>query len=200
MTCVESILGTNLCIARYLAFMQPFLLVSVAVLLRRIPDGLIRNGFACILLINGLGLHLDFVDSLEIDKKPGARAAAARIDANRSAGEPVIAVTGLLYFPMLYHTKDRADWHVYAEGGLAHYLGGPVAVEGDIIDRVGMDALSSPRAWVVTTSGAWGRRGGMYIPADWRKEREQAFAEVMPWQKDVVVEVYSVPAKGGDRP
>ncbi|MGO8746068.1 MAG: hypothetical protein ACLQNE_08765 [Thermoguttaceae bacterium] len=193
--CFVSVVGRNVVVSRYFAFVQPFVLAAIAVLLSRIPDRPLRNWVAAMLVVTALGVHLDFVDSLEIDKKPGARAAAAYIDAQRREDEPVIACSGLLYFPMLYHARDRDGWFFYGEKELAHYLGGPAATAGERIDRRGMDAIRAKRAWVVTTSGVWGRRE-MYIPATWREQREEVFPEVLPFQKDMIVEVYEVPPGG----
>ena len=175
MACAVSAYGRNIFIPRYLAFIQPFVLASLAVLLCRIPDDVLAGSVAFIVAVMGIGVHLDFVDSMEIGKKPGAHTAAAYIDASRQDGEPVIACSGLLYFPMLYHAGNRKDWHVYGEEELLHYVGGPGIVASERVDRSSMDAIDSKRAWVVTTSGGWGRRD-MYIPeALAKKDRGSLF-------------------------
>ena len=69
--CFVSVVGRNVVVSRYFAFVQPFVLAAIAVLLSRIPNRPLRNWVAAMLVVTALGVHLDFVDSLEIDKKPG---------------------------------------------------------------------------------------------------------------------------------
>ena len=194
LACATSLLGANPLVPRYVAFIQPFLLAGMAALVSRIPDRLLGNGLAAMLVVAGLEVHLDFVESLEIDKKPGASAAAAYIDAERREGEPVIASSGLLYFPMLYHARDRTGWFVYAEKPLPHYKGGPVIVAGETVNDRDIDAVHSSRAWVVNSSGRWAWHD-VPIPAWWRKVSEKQFAELNPMRKDVVVELYEIGGK-----
>ncbi len=194
LACATSLLGANPLVPRYVAFIQPFLLAGTAALLSRIPDRLLRNGLAAMLVVMGLEVHLDFVESLQIDKKPGARAAAAYIDAERREGEPVIASSGLLYFPMLFHARDRNGWFVYAEKPLRHYKGGPVIIAGETVNGRDVDAVRSSRAWVVNSSGRWAWHD-VHIPAWWRKVSEKGFAEINPMRRDVVVELYEIGGK-----
>ncbi len=69
---LASTLGSSLMIVRYMAFLQPFLLIAVAAALWRIPLDWLRDLIAYAAVAAGLLLHVDFVDSLDIANRPGA--------------------------------------------------------------------------------------------------------------------------------
>jgi hypothetical protein len=193
MMSLASSTGSNLMIVRYMAFLQPFLLIAIAAAIWRIPIDWLRDLIASAVVAAGLLLHVDFVDSLDIPNRPGASAAAAYIDAHRAPGEPVIACSPLLLFPALYHARQREGWHVYSNRPeLPHYAAGPVIVAGDIFSDHDMDAVRAKRAWVVTSSGDWAG-WGLYIPPAWLQTSEQRFPEVYGFQNDVKVLCYEIP-------
>ncbi len=188
-----SSVSSNLMIARYMAFLQPFLLIAIAAALGKIRGPMLRFLLAYGLVAAGLLVHVDFVDSLDIADRPGASAAAAYIDAQRAPGEPVIGCSPLLLFPTHYHARDREGWHVCSNRPtLPYYVGGPVIRPGDIFSHRDMDAVRAKRAWVITTSGGWAR-WPMYIPPKWVKTEEQRFQEVYAFQNDVEVDCYAIP-------
>jgi hypothetical protein len=190
---VSVLLGRSLIITRYLAFVQPFLLLSFAVLLSRLAGRLPRNIAACVLIVGGLTVHVGFLYLLDIPKKPGAQAAAKYVAMHRHSGEPVIACSTLLYFPMLYHSQNRTGWQVYYDGdNIPHYLGSAAIIPEDIITRDQMEAIRSDRAWVVSSSGAWARRP-MHIPPHWVYESEERFPEMYLFQKDIAIIRYTIP-------
>jgi len=188
-----SSVSSNVMVARYMSFLQPFLLITIAVALWRIPIGWLSDLTAYALVAAGLTLHVDFVDSLDIANHPGASAAAAYIDAQRRAGEPVIACSPLLMFPTLFHSRNREGWYVYSDRPeIPYYAGGSIIMDKEILFDQDMNALRTKRAWVVTTSGNWAR-WGLYIPPKWVKISEQRFPEVYAFQNDVKVLCYEIP-------
>ena len=192
---LASCVSSNLMVPRYMAFLQPFLLIAVAAALGKIPFGWLRNVAAYLAVSAGLLLHADFVDSLDIPHRPGAIAAAAYINAHRRPGEPLIGCSPLVGFPTQFHLKDRQDWHIYSNRAeLPHYAGGPVIMEGEILSDRDMDALRAERAWVITSSGRWAR-WRVHIPSWWIKTDEQRFREVYAFQNDVRVVCYSIPKR-----
>jgi hypothetical protein len=182
--------SSNLMIVRYMAFLQPFILIALAAVLWRIAIGALREVVAYIVVSAALLLHVDFVDSLQIANRPGARAAAAYIDARRAPGEPAIACSPLLMFPTKFHSCNREGWHVYSDRReIPYYAGGSLITDGDIFYEADMDAVRAKRAWVITTSGNWAR-WALYIPPKWVRTAEQRFEEVYSFQNDVVVICY----------
>jgi hypothetical protein len=195
-----SSVSSNLMVARYMAFLQPFLLIAIAAALWRIPIEWLRNLIACTVVAAGLMLHVDFVKSLDIGNRPGAGAAAANIDSQRGPGEPVIACSPLLMFPTLFHSRHRAGWYVYSDRpAVPYYAGGSMLTDTEVLFDRDMDAVQAKRAWIVTTAGDWAR-WGMHIPATWVKTSEARFREVYAFQSDVTVDCYEIPRRkvGGE--
>jgi hypothetical protein len=186
-----SMLSMNLMLSRYMAFLQPFLLIAIAAMIWRIPIDWLRDIVACLAVSAGLLLHVDFVDSLDIEHRPGARAAAAYIDSQRNAGEPVIGCSPLVMFPTLFHSHAREDWYVYSDRPVVpYYAGGSILRDQEILFDAQIDAIRSKRAWVVTSSGGWAR-WGLYIPPSWKKTSEERFPEIYAFQNDVKVICYA---------
>jgi len=185
-----SCVASNVMVARYMSFLQPFLLIAIAVALSRIRICWLRDLTAYLVVAAGLLLHLDFVDSLEIEKRPGASAAAAYIDSQRLDGEPVIACSPLLMFPTLFHSQNRQGWYVYSDRAeIPYYASGSILRSREILFDRDMEAVCTERAWIITTSGNWAR-WGLYIPPSWVKVSEERFPEVYAFQNDVVVICY----------
>ncbi len=65
-----SSVSSNLMIARYMAFLQPFLLIAIAAALWKIRGPMLRFLLAYGLVAAGLLVHVDFVDSLDIANRP----------------------------------------------------------------------------------------------------------------------------------
>jgi len=192
MAIAASWVATNVLVARYLAFSQLFILVAFAVALKKISEYLLRNMVTTAVVGVGLWLHVSFVESLDIPSAPGARGAAAYIAANRRQDEPVIACSTLLYYPMLYHAHDRTGWHVYDDDAkVPFYVGGSLAIDQDFYVPAQMEAIRSERAWVITTSGTWGR-SDIHIPQHWRRMTEKRFREVSWFPNDIVVITYTI--------
>jgi len=185
-----SSVSSNLMVHRYVAFLQPFLLIAIAAALGRIPISWLRGLIAYAVASAGLLLHVDFVDSLDIANRPGASAAAAYIDSKRNPGEPVIACSPLLMFPTLFHSRNREGWYVYSDRPeVPYYAGGSMLTDKEILFDQDMDWVQAKRAWMITTSGGWAR-WGLYIPPAWTKANEERFREVYAFQNDVVVICY----------
>ncbi len=185
-----SSVSSNLMLDRYMAFLQPFLLIAMASALWRIPIGVVRDLIAYAVVAAGLALHVDFVDSLNIANRPGASAAASYIDAQRRPGEPVIACSPLLMFPTLFHSRQREGWRVYSNQlEISFYAGGSILTPEDVFSAGDMDKIRTERVWVITSSGSWAG-WGMYIPPTWISISRQQFREVYGFQYDVVVVCY----------
>ncbi len=188
-----SLLRVNLMMPRYMAFWQPFLLILMAVAIWRIPIGWLRDLIALLVISGGLLLQVDFVDSLDLENRPGARAAAAYIDSQRRPGEPVIASSPLVMLPTLYHSGQREGWYVYSgRWAIPYYAGGSILTNKEILLDEQMSALRTKHAWVVTSSGGWAG-WHLFIPSPWIQTSERRFREVYSFQDDVKVLCYEIP-------
>ena len=185
--------GTHIFTCRYMLFANLFLLTALGVVVGRIPFRLERSLLAAILLAAFLGTYVDFWWALDVEHKPGTRAAAAHIDSQRRLGEPVVVSSPLFYLPLLYHTADRGDWYVFAPDlGLLHYEGAPEITPEEIVNAAQLNALPARRVWVVNMDGGgWGHRV-VPIPTGWTMRSEQRFPEVYDVQGEVVVVEYEI--------
>jgi hypothetical protein len=189
---LASVIGRNLLVDRYLAFLQPFVLVIFALLLSRITKSVVRNVFAVLLVGNGFAIYVFYMDALDIPNCPGARGAAAYVESNRSAEEPVIVSSPLLYLPLLYYTGVASNWHVYSDGTpFPHYVGPQVLVPEEVFRDDQMRRIRAGRVWLVTTSGGWPNEKTS-IPPHWRPEKEKRFRDLFGMPTDYAIQTYSV--------
>jgi mannosyltransferase len=188
-----SLAGTQVFHCRYLVFANLFLLAALGVVIGRIPFAVERTLLAGGIVAICLGSYGDFWWTLNVADKPGARAAAAWVDSQRRAGEPVVVSSPLFFLSLLYHTADRRDWYVFDHGhGLVHYEGAAVITAEEIVTATQLHSLQAQRIWVVDMEGGgWGRRF-VPVPREWIRRREQRFPEVYDVQGEVVVVEYEV--------
>ena len=190
-----SVVGRNLLVDRYLAFMQPFLLVAFAALMAKVSSHAVRNIAAGLVLVNAMAIYSDYMQSLDIPSHPGAREAAKYIEGERQPDELVIVSSPLLYLPLLYYARERTSWHVYNDGKpFLHFVGAQVLTREEIMPADRLVAIRGGRVWLVTTSGGWGREMGMPVPSRWIKEgQEERFADLFQMPLDYVVQAYRAP-------
>lgn len=175
---------------RYFLFSNLFLLASVAVVVARVPHVLERRLLCSWILIIFLCIDFAFWEGLNISSKPGARACTAFLAEKRKAGEPVVVCSPLLYFSVLYHAENRSGWFVYNDGrGVVHYEGGAIISPDDLIFDAGLEAIDSPRIWVVDMTG-WGTRT-VPVPGSWTLAAEIRFPEVYHVQGDILLRQYT---------
>ncbi len=183
-------LGRTAFMMRYLLFAQLFLLVGVAMVVARIRDRLIRSAIAGILVFNGAIICIDSWLEADILSKPGMRAAVAFIEANRRPNEPIIVSGPLLYFPALYYLRDRSACHVYSDGvPFPHHLGGPVAINEDLIFDDQLEKIGPGRVWMIYDSG------GRPSPTSWKVKIQRTFAEPFATHLQETVALFEIPLK-----
>jgi hypothetical protein len=189
-----SCVASNIMVARYVSFIQPFFLIALAVGLSRIPVSWLRDVIAWLFVSAGLLVQVDFVESLDISNHPGASAAAAYIDSHRAAGEPVISCSPMVMYPTMFYSARQEGWFLYSNRPeIPYYAGGnTIVTEKEIMFDKEMDAVRAKRAWIVTSSGGWAR-WGLYIPPSWKKTAEERFPEIYAFQDDVKVICYEIP-------
>ena len=71
-----------------------------------------------------------------------------------------------------------------------HYEGGAVIAPGDLIDRVGLQAITSDRVWVIDMDGGgWGSRR-VDVPSNWRLVQRKAVREAYGVQGTMLIQEY----------
>lgn len=173
---------------RYFLFAHLFLLAGLGMLVGRIPYPLERRLFAAVILATAVDFYASFMAKLDIPARPGARAAAAWVDLRRANNEPVVVASPLLYLSMLYHTRDRTDWHVHGGlQGIRHYEGAAVFTSEDAVSTQELSHLSAPRLWIVNQEGGgWGTRR-VPVPPGWVLKEQKKFPEVYKVQGEIAV-------------
>ncbi len=197
---LASALGTNVFGLRYFLIAHLFLLVGLAALVWRIPWAPARAVVAAVLLLNGLGAAVDFWTAADLARKPGARAAADYLDGRRGREEPVVVCSPLVYFSLLYHSKERGRHFVYADDHpFLHYHGSAALTGADLITVEQLRACVSSRVWVVDmVRGYWGSRS-VPVPPEWVEQGRHAFAEAFGLGEVIAIE-YATTAGGGQPP
>src|SRR5487761_812558 len=179
--------------SHYLQFAHLFLLAAVARLVARIPRPLERSTFAAFIAANMLAANYSFWRYLDIDSKPGARAAAALIEQARSPDEPIIVVSPFYFSPVLYYLHDRRNCYLLDDGRPLQAYEGPAIVRPeDLIGPSALGGISSPRLWAVDVDSpgtAWERKA-VPAPAGRREVSRARFPEVYHVQGAVEVVEY----------
>lgn len=185
---VLALLGTQIFSTRYFIFAHVFMLVAIAVLIWRIPILSARATVGVIVLAYFAFAHVRFTNDLEIDRRPGAKAAGEYIAKNRDPAEPVIVCSTVCYHALIYHSGgDPAGWKLcLVSGKLTHYNGGPLIEPDELFPAEGVDTLSGHRVWIIHREGA----DTLTPPAEWVLKSERRFPGVIREQGTVVVREY----------
>jgi len=183
--------GTHAVTLRYFVMAHVFVLIGLAVLVFRIPFLVERSAVIAVLLATFLVVALDGYQEMDLPNRPGARAAAAFIQRQRGAGEPLIVASPLYYAPLLYHGNKPEDSFVYTDGNLPHYYGTAVLSAHELISQKQLEALRCKRVWVVNmASGYWGLQV-VPVPANWLEKKASSFRD-LPGVGDFQVVEYDV--------
>lgn len=173
---------------RYFVMAQLFLLIGLAVLIERLPDGLERRLAVVAAFCFFAGVYNDFWNALDIAHKPGARGAAGFLRQQRCPGEPVIVCLPLYYFPLLHYTPDRADYYLFSDRPMPHHYGTAALTAEDLITEEQLGKLRSRRIWVVNMASS----NLVPTPPNWKVKSCHAFPEVVSLVELNVVE-YEIP-------
>jgi mannosyltransferase len=188
-----TLFGTHVFYYRYLMFAHLFMLAAVAILIHRLPASL-RAGFTIAALAASVWTDLRFRQLLDVDHRPGARAAAAYLADHRNPDEPVVTVSAV-FLPILYHSTNPAALYTFAEDGMVpHYLGAAVLDPEQILNAGELSRLHAGRAWVVNNVSGWGSTE-IPVPPHWKLTSQHAIPD--QFFSGIVVNSYEVVS--GDR-
>lgn len=186
-----SFLGRNIFVARYLVFAQLYLVIGLAALVAEARVIRVRYALAAALLVAGVVVDVAFWLNLDVERKPGLRAAVAYVERHRKPGEPVIVTLPNLYFPTAYYMHDRPACRLVTDGRLVpHYNGGAFVEESDLILTRDLARFGPGRVWVVSPEP---RAARFDAPVKWRLIDDQEFREVFQFNA-VFVDQFDVPA------
>lgn len=195
-----SLISSSIVIPRYFIFAHLFALCAIASVAWRAFSGLLRQLVVCTLFFAAIGVHLHYRSELRVAERPGLRGAVEYVLAQRRADEPLIVVHPSIFHSVKYYTRGVAEPKLYLQSALSHYNGGPLLTPGDVIQADDLAKITSPRVWVIDTTGFSGTFARFSLPHDWRPiaETDRSFEEVEFFQRCIVVAEYINPsAKDG---
>lgn len=188
-----SFLGQSIYQDRFLAFAQPFVLLSLAVILGSISYRTIRyiamGAAGCLLLWSGL----TYRQALNIPNKGGVRQAMAVMMQSYTPSEPIIVNSSFIFFNVDHYISEYYGHPVspllYTDSPeVIHFAGGPILQTQDTITSNALMTLNPKSLWVVNTNGFGSTV--LTLPAPWKKTQEETFPEVFGYQGEIIVTQY----------
>lgn len=196
-----SALVRNLFFPRYLVLPHFAFLVLLATAAARLPEAQgLRSASAAVLVVCSTGvIGVYMLANPRFWSSPGMREAARWIEGERGRDEPVAASTTLVYYPLLYHMRERRACRMYSDAFTlrTHYFGTAALRAGDLLAAGELEAMRDTPVWLVGVSGGGWGRWQVPVPQGWRLLQARRFREALPVQGEVVVEQYAPPAAGG---
>lgn len=187
-----SLLSQSLYQDRFFVFAHLFVVISVAVVLESVRFPVARATLLLVVITGILIANVQYWRALQLWAKPGAQAATRALFAEHQAGEPVVASSPFIFFPVLHYTEeefaDRAPVKLYSPtGATIHFAGGPILKADDTVDASIFTEGHQP-LWVVDTTGFGS--APLRPPAPWRATYTASFAEVFGYQGEVAITKY----------
>ncbi len=168
-----SLMDTRVFSTRFLLFAQLFFLIGLGLLIARL-----RFRTESFLLWLAAGASMACIDysyweRTHVTNFSGARGVAEYLATVKEPGEPVVASSPIIFFPVLFHCRDRADVRLF-DGGepIPHFFGRSALVPEDMLTAEQMAALNPRRLWVVDFTGGG---GGNLVPLTWAAKRRAQF-------------------------
>src|SRR5262249_18391699 len=130
-----SALDFNIFHRHYFLFAHLFFLAAIAVLVSRIRPRPVRFATASVVLLGFLVVYTVFARERATKAAvPGAKAAAAFLDAHRASGEPAVVCSPMLTPSLEGHARDRSGWRTYKpRREYPHYEGTAIIRPGEYI-------------------------------------------------------------------
>ncbi|MBI1833887.1 MAG: glycosyltransferase family 39 protein [Candidatus Andersenbacteria bacterium] len=183
-----SFVGQSLYQDRFLVFANIFIFIALAMLLAQLPRRWYPWASAVTILLL-LTTYWGFWQELDIENKPGAHAATTYAFQVHDEG-PVVVTSPFIYFAVIHYLQEEygntTEAKLYSETGqLAHFEGGPILTDQDIIGPSVFDQPNIQNMTLVETSGFGGTK--LPLPINWRVIEEKTFPEVFTYQGEVFV-------------
>jgi mannosyltransferase len=186
-----SFVGASLYQDRFFIFAHTFIIIALATLLSRIKFKSLRIIAILLVVIGFIATYTSYWRELNLNQKGGSHAATRAVYQQRQPDEPVIATSPFIFFSVLHYAKEEFNSnnpHIYSETGeLAHFAGGPILKQEDI---VGPEVFNTEKntIWIVDTTGFGST--ALELPPEWQSQYHESFPEVFPYQGDVMVTKY----------
>lgn len=177
---------------RYFALTHVFLLLSIAIFIMYVKPVWVRG----ILIVGVLGFFsfatVRYAQQLNIPAKPGVRVATDTLVQQRGDNEPIIVSSPFIFFSVDHYLTERFNLPMQAKlfsetGELAHFAGGPILNQVDIV-KPDIFQGQEKSLWIVETTGFGGSE--LPVPLEWQRSSRQTFPEVFGYQGDIILNHY----------
>ena len=160
-------------------FAHLFFLAGIAALVGRLrPAGARLAASAAVVLVFAWVSAGYVADGSAKASFPGARGAAAWLDAERQPGEPVVVCSPMLTPSMEGHSRNREGWRTFFRDGYLHFHGTAIVRPGEYVTSEGLDRLPGLRFWAVDVE-RWDKGDhAVPQPLGWARGREKRFREI----------------------
>lgn len=186
-----SFMGASLYQDRFFIFAHTFIIIALAVLLSRIRLKLLRLFSVLIVIAGFIATYTIYWTELDLNKKGGAHAAITAIYEQKLPDEPIIATSPFIFFSVLHYAQEEfndSEPRLFSENeGLAHFAGGPILKQADVVGPAIFNSANKI-LWVVDTTGFGSTP--LKLPPEWQSQYHESFPEVFPYQGDVMVTKY----------
>ncbi|MEK6257405.1 MAG: hypothetical protein AABP62_02200 [Planctomycetota bacterium] len=187
-----SLVFASIITPRYFLFASLFVpTVAVSIIWNSFPR--LCWGIVCLLVINLLGIHIRFLQTLFLDEQ-GTRGVVSHLLENRKSSEPVIVTHAGVFYSVKYYAEETLHAKLFLSSGtLPHYLGGSILVQTDAICSDEMSGDNYDTIWVVDCTGfVTVPAARSSIPDSWLpvSGSQVSFREVFGWQGVVTAQLY----------
>lgn len=184
-----SFVGHSLYQDRFLVFAHLFMVAALAGLVMSSKRPPVRATLVTLITFWFAATAVHYWQELDIIHKPGAHAAARAVYTTRQTNEPVVVTSPFVFFAIDHYSKEEygADQPklLSANGELAHFAGGPILTQQDVISPDIFTSTTSSTLWLVDTTGFGSTE--IPLPASWHVAERGTFPEVYGYQGDVIV-------------
>lgn len=168
-------------------------LLAIARGLQKWLEPLAAIAFAVVLMADGLWVHGECVNQLDLGNRPGPRGAIEWLDSVRGAEDPVFVLHPCAYFSLRYHSKnpDQVLLCTTPEN-VVHYTGKPI-LRAD--ERQELEELVRPNSntvWVIDCTGYSAGYQPPMLPEKLKFKREKRFRSPYTFEGDLIVTEYQI--------
>lgn len=178
---------------RYFVFAGIAFLLLIARVLSLLPH---RTIFAALVVLGSLGAIMQTWAVLDLPHKPGTAGAAAFLARRAHPDEPIVVSSPFIYFSTAFHlgcalphgdgrcASGRTPRLFSESGAFAHFAGGPILTDNDIVGPA-VFRQAARKLWAVDTTGFSG--SVLPVPAAFRLASEERFPEPFRHQGEIIV-------------
>lgn len=179
-TTIYSVMSRNIFVSRYFLFAHLLLLITVAVLICRIPALKMRIS-ACI-LVSGLLLYSCLQNYLlrseTSTKYSGMPAAMAYFDSQRKPSEKLLVCNPMLFTSAIAYTQNREGlFTYYGDENYPYFYGSAVMRDQDYFSRDSINNCDSKWIWTLDANRWMQDSWSVPMPVGWKQIGEARFQE-----------------------